>query len=54
MADFVRESLDNWMLTANGSLEQHLEMIGTTLAKRAYELFENYAGANMASISRIG
>jgi Protein of unknown function (DUF2934) len=40
MADFVRKSLDNWVLAANGSLEQHLEMIRTTLAKRAYELFE--------------
>jgi hypothetical protein len=40
MADFARKSLDNWVLTANGSLEQHLELIRMTLAKRAYELFE--------------
>jgi Protein of unknown function (DUF2934) len=40
MADFTSKCLDNWVLTVNGSLEQHLEMIRTTLAKRAYELFE--------------
>lgn len=40
MADFTGKCLDNWVLTVNGSLEQHLEMIRATLAKRAYELFE--------------
>jgi len=40
MADFTSKCLDNWVLTVNGSLEQHLEIIRTTLAKRAYELFE--------------
>lgn len=40
MADFARKCLDNWVLTVNGSLEQHLELIRARLAKRAYELFE--------------
>jgi hypothetical protein len=40
MTDFVRKCLDNWVLTVNGSVEQHQEMIRETLAKRAYELFE--------------
>ena len=40
MADFARKCLDNWVLTVNGSLEQHQKMIRATLAKRAYELFE--------------
>jgi hypothetical protein len=40
MADFARKCLDNWVLTVNGSVEQHQEMIRETLAKRAYELFE--------------
>ena len=40
MADFARKSLDNWVLTVNGSLQQHQEMIRATVAKRAHELFE--------------
>jgi hypothetical protein len=40
MTDFARKCLDNWVLTVNGSLEQHQKMIRATLAKRAYELFE--------------
>jgi hypothetical protein len=32
--------LDNWVLTVNGSLEQHQELIRATLAKRAHQLFE--------------
>jgi hypothetical protein len=40
MADFARKLLDNWVLTVNGNLEQHQELIRATLAKRAYELFE--------------
>ena len=40
MADFARKGLDNWVLTVNGSLQQHQEMIRATVAKRAHELFE--------------
>jgi Protein of unknown function (DUF2934) len=40
MADFARKCLDNWVLTVNGSLEQHLELIRAAVTKRAYELFE--------------
>jgi hypothetical protein len=40
MAAFARKCLDNCVLTVNGSLEQHLELIRVALAKRAYELFE--------------
>ena len=40
MADFARKCLDNWVLTVNGSFEQHQKMIRAALAKRAYELFE--------------
>jgi hypothetical protein len=40
MADFAHKFLDNWVLTVNGNLEQHQELIRATLAKRAYELFE--------------
>src|SRR5437879_7174570 len=39
MADFARKCLDNWVLTVNGSSEQHQKTIWATLAKRAYELF---------------
>jgi hypothetical protein len=40
MADFAGKCLENWVLTVNGSLEQHLELIRATLTKRAYQLFE--------------
>jgi hypothetical protein len=40
MANFAHKCLDNWVLTVNGSWEQHQELIRATLAKRAYELFE--------------
>ena len=40
MVDFARKGLDNWVLTVNGSLQQHQEMIRATVAKRAHELFE--------------
>jgi hypothetical protein len=40
MADFARKCLDNWVLTVNGNLEQHREMIRATIAKRAHQLFE--------------
>jgi hypothetical protein len=40
MADFARKCLDNWVLTVNGDLEQHQEMIRATIAKRAHQLFE--------------
>ena len=40
MADFARKCLDNWVLTVNGDLEQHQEMIRATIAKRAQHLFE--------------
>ena len=40
MGKQVRKCLNNWIITVEGSREQHQEIIRSTVARRAYEIFE--------------
>lgn len=35
-----RKCLDNWVITVESSKERHQEIILSTIAKRAYQIFE--------------
>ena len=38
----ARKCLDNWVITVESSRERHQEIIRSTVARRAYELFEQH------------
>ena len=40
MGKQVRKCLNNWVITVESSREQHQEIIRSTVARRAYEIFE--------------
>lgn len=40
MGKHARKCLNNWVITVESSREQHQEIIRSTVARRAYEIFE--------------